>query len=144
MSDEPSKLDIEYSTYGALEREAMFLGVPLIPAAVVIISFLLLILIGMSITQSTKTLLLLVPCFVILIYMKQVSVKDSQALRIIGFELLCFFYRRNAKMFGGTHTILSTRYGRRQDDYKRFLEQNNELATCDSRLSTENLTTHHT
>lgn len=144
MSDKVSKLDIEYPTYGALEREAMFLGVPLMPAAMVIIAFLLLILIGMSITKSSKTLLLLVPAFVILMYMKQVSAKDDQALRIIGIELLCFFYRRNAKIFGGTHTIVSTRYGRRQDDYKRFIEQNTQLTTINSRLSAENLTTHYT
>ena len=144
MSDEPSKLDIEYNTYGALEREPMFLGVPLMPEAMVIIGFLLLILIGMSITKSTKTLLLLVPCMVILMYMKQVSAKDDQAFRITGIELLCFFYRRNAKIFGGTHTIISTRYGRRQDDYKRLFEQNTQLTTTNSRLSTENLTTHHT
>lgn len=148
MSDELSKLDIEYNTYGALERPAMFLGVPLLPAAGVVVFSLLIVLLGMSITQNIAPLLILVPTAVVLLYMKQVSAKDVQALRVIGFEILCFINRKNAKLWNGTHTVFPIRYGRYSNDYKRFIEKysepNYQQTTSDFRLYAESLTTHNT
>lgn len=148
MSDEPSILEVEYPTYGALERPAMFLGVPLIPAAGVVVSSLLIALIGMSITQDISPLLVLAPAFAVLVYMKQESKKDVQALRVIGFELLCFFNRRNARFFNKTHTVVPIKYGRPQNDYKRYfekyIEQNHQSPTSNFRFYAQNLPTHHT
>lgn len=144
MSDELSRLDTEYKTFGALERQVMFLGVPLVPAAIVVIVSLLIALIGMSILKTPKTLLILVPALVVLMFMKQISAKDDQALRIVGIEILCFLQRKNAKFFGGTNTVLATKYGRNLNDYQRFLEQNTQNATSHFQLSTENLPTRNT
>lgn len=144
MSEETPKIDWEYNTYGALEREVMFLGVPILPAGIVIVFFLLLALLGMSLTQSMKSLLLFTPAIAILVFMRQVTEKDTQALRIVGFELLCLFYRRNSKMFGGTHTLSALKYGVKNEDYKRLLEQDNQQSVGGVGFSTENIKTHYT
>lgn len=131
-----------YPTFNALGRAAMILGIPVIPLALVMGGSLALTMLMLSVLKGKALLFMLIPIPVV-IFMKTVSSKDDQALKIIGYELMCWFYRRNASFFNGTTTILATHFGRNLNDYQRFVEQHTEKTNLRRYVPSENIPTYH-
>jgi len=131
-----------YPTFNALGRAAMVLGIPVIPLALVMGGSLALTMLLLSVLKGKALLFMLIPIPVV-IFMKTVSSNDDQALKIIGYELMCWFYRRNAAIFNGTTTILATHFGRNLNDYQRFVEQHTEKTDLQRYVPAENIPTYH-
>jgi type IV secretion system protein VirB3 len=110
-----------YPAYAGLGRTAMFWGVPLMAALVVFTVSVAAALIGAA-TLGPGGLLLAIPGAPVFYYCRQTCASDDQALRIVWFELLCFFDRTNSRCFGRTYTLAPIRYGRRLDAVKRVFE----------------------
>ena len=68
--------------------------------------------------------------------LKTISATDDGAVKILAYEVYCLFKRKNAKIFGGTTTVLATKYGRQKNDYQRFIEQNAKPTNRPRRFST--------
>ncbi len=134
--------EVGYPTFNALGRAAMILGIPVIPLALVMGGSLALTMLMLSVLKGKALLFMLIPIPVV-IFMKTVSSKDDQALKIIGYELMCWFYRRNASFFNGTTTILATHFGRNLNDYQRFVEQHTEKTNLRRYVPSENIPTYH-
>ena len=133
----------EFPTYNALGRTALVFGVPLMPFAVLVGGFLALTMFLFTFMGGQALFLMLLPVPLVLL-MKTISKTDDQALFILGYELYCFFYRRNARFFNRTNTILAIHYGKKLNDYQRFFEQSTQTTSCSVRFSTKNLPTRHT
>jgi len=131
-----------FPTYGALSRSAMIMGIPLMPLAALMGGTLVLTMFCFMFLGGKALLIMLIPVPILFVF-KTVSRTDDQALNIIGYELICFFYRRNTRFFNKTTTILGTKYGKKVNDYQRFFEQRSEKASWPIRFSTENLPTRH-
>ncbi|WP_234041281.1 VirB3 family type IV secretion system protein [Advenella mandrilli] len=129
-----------FPTYGALSRSAMIMGIPLMPLAALMGGTLVLTMFCFMFLGGKALLIMLIPIPILFVF-KTVSRTDDQALNIIGYELICFFYRRHARLFNNTTTIMGTKYGRRLNDYCRFFEKNSEENRGTIRFSTENLPT---
>jgi type IV secretion system protein VirB3 len=110
-----------YPAYAGLGRTAMFWGVPLMAALVVFTVSVAAALTGAA-TLGPGGLLLAIPGAPVFYYCRQTCASDDQALRIVWFELLCFFDRTNSRCFGRTYTLAPIRYGRRLDAVKRAFE----------------------
>ena len=142
MQDDKQYEKKGYPTFNALGRAALVLGIPVIPLALVMGGSLALTMLLMSVLKGKALLFMLIPIPVV-IFMKTVSSNDDQALKIIGYELMCWFYRRNAAIFNGTTTILATHFGRNLNDYQRFVEQHTEKTDLRRYIPTENIPTYH-
>lgn len=133
-------INTAYPTFGALARSAMVLGIPLPALAVCGFIGLMATLMAMPFLSGKALLFLLLPVPVLL-FLRTICANDTQALTIIMTETRWFLSRRNIKLFNGTTTILSTKYGRTPSDYQRFFEQNTQAAACAARLSAQSLPT---
>ncbi|MBP5790195.1 MAG: VirB3 family type IV secretion system protein [Neisseriaceae bacterium] len=130
-----------YPNYGGLDRQALIWGIPVVPAMLVLVGATVPAIILVQFFSAIGGLCCVAIAAAVLFHLHNVCSNDDQAMRITGFELLCFLRRKNARIFGGTNTILSTRYGRHKSDYQRLLEQYSETATCNVGLATEDLPT---
>ena len=120
-------IETEYLTYAGVNRSALILGVPMIPMVVILIFFFSAARFAMPLLQN-KTwaiVLLALPC---LWFLREVTAKDDQALRILGLELYWWFQRRNMKQHGNTFAIYATQYGRERNDYIRFITADEDKA----------------
>lgn len=112
----------KYPSYNGMGRNAMFWGIPLIPALVVLTTSVM----GSLILQmfiGSSALLFGVLGIPILLYFKYLCETDDQAIRIIALEAWCYFRRGNTEPFGKTYTLVPTKYGRKIDVYKRPFEK---------------------
>lgn len=103
-----------YPNYGGLARPAMMMGVPVAAFATVFIGSTLLTLLGFLLFGGMGLLFLLLPVPVLLLF-RTLCANDDQALSVIGFELMCFFRRRNSKLFNKTFTIAADKKENLQD-----------------------------
>lgn len=132
-----------FPTYNALGRAALVFGVPLVPLAALVGGSLVLTMFLFTFMGGKALFLMVLPIpFVFL--MKTISKADDQALFVLGYEIYCFFYRRNARLFNHTSTILGTHYGKKLNDYQRFFEQCAQASSGSIGFSTENIPTRYT
>lgn len=103
-----------YPNYGGLARPAMMMGVPVAAFATVFIGSTLLTLLGFLLFGGMGLLFLLLPVPVLLLF-RTLCANDDQALSVIGFELMCFFRKRNGKFFNKTFTIAADKKENLQD-----------------------------
>lgn len=125
-------VDTDLPSYKALEREATFLGMPMVPVVMSVGLPLLIAMMLLPFFQAKAFLLLLFPLPVLAFIYTQTQ-QDDKALRIIGLSTLSVLRRRNYRLFGKTNTVLGSKYGRQRDDYKRFFEQDSKAATRSGR-----------
>ena len=120
-------IETEYLTYAGVNRSALILGVPMIPMVVILIFFFSAAMFAMPLLQNKAwaIVLLALPC---LWFLREVTAKDDQALRILGLELYWGFQRRNMKQHGNTFAIYATQYGRERNDYIRFITADEDKA----------------
>lgn len=136
-------IEKECPTFNALDREAMVFGIPLIALAISGLVTVMAIMATLPFLQGKALLLILLP-IPFLFFLRTISANDDQAFKIISLEMKWLFRKRNIKLFNGTLTIISTKFGRNLNDYERFFEQCSKKTACAIRLSTENLPTRHT
>lgn len=132
-----------FPTYGALARSAMIFGVPIVPLFFMVGIFAFVLIVGMPFLGLKAFLLPLLGIPVIL-FMKQISRNDDKALEMIGLEVYCFFYKRNAKVFNNTLTIFGTAYKEDRNVISRFFKENPAPAGFSSRFPTHAIPTYHT
>ena len=120
-------IETEYLTYAGVNRSALILGVPMIPMVVMLIFVFSAAMFAMPLLQNKAwaIVLLALPC---LWFLREVTAKDDQALRILGLELYWWFQRRNMKQHGNTFAIYATQYGRERNDYIRFITADEDKA----------------
>ena len=135
-------INMEQPTYNGLNRSAMVLGVPLMPLAVCGFALIMTRLLAASFLGG-KALLLLAMGIPVFLGLRTISANDDQAFKIYALEAKWFIRRKNAALFGGTSTILATKYGRQQSDYQRFLEQGAQGTAGTIGLYAENLPTRY-
>ena len=131
-----------FPTFNALGRAALVFGIPVVPLAMVAGGSLAATMLLLTILKGKALLLMLIP-IPLVIFMKTVSCNDDQALKIIGYELRCWFYRRNATFFNGTTTLLATHFGRNLNDYQRFVEQHTEKTDLQRYVPAHDIPTYH-
>ena len=138
MKENP--IERECPTFNALDREAMVWGIPLIALAISGFITVMAFMATLPFLKGKALLLLLLP-IPFLLFLKTISANDNQAFKIILLEMKWFFRKKNIKLFNGTTTILSTKFGRDLNDYQRFFEQHTKKTASSIRFSTENLPT---
>ncbi|WP_130305324.1 VirB3 family type IV secretion system protein [Advenella incenata] len=141
-SNETKILDEKFPTFNALGRSALVLGIPLMPL-VLLVGLSLVVTMALLIFIHGKALLFLLIPLPVIVFMKTVSRNDDQALKVIGYELMSWFYRRNAAFFNGTTTILATQFGRNLHDYQRFFEQGAQKTSLGFDLPAEGIPTYN-
>ncbi|MDN7465811.1 VirB3 family type IV secretion system protein [Burkholderia gladioli] len=116
MSDER----VLYSSYAALNRVALVVGVPAMPAMITVCASILAALFAAIVAGPGGALLGLagVP---VMLYFRTRCVIDDQALRIDALEFRCLLDRWRVSLFGKTYTLAPITYGRSFDVYVRTL-----------------------
>lgn len=108
-----------FNTYGALARPPMFFGVPLGFVGGILLFFVVMTLLGFKLLGGKAFFILLMPIPILLVC-KTLCRNDDQALSVIGFELMCFFQRRNIRFFNGTFTVVPDRKENIKDTVQYF------------------------
>ena len=143
MDEYEQDIDTEYPTFNALNRKAMLFGVPLME--LVTCSFVLVLLTAITLPFLHGRALFILALGIPLFFgLKTICANDDQALKIYALEALWLLRRRNTKIWGGTNTISAMQYGRKLDDYQRFLEEAGEKPTVPRRFSTQDVPTRYT
>ena len=125
MNNRFMEVDDELPGFHALEREATFAGMPLVPTIMSFAIPLFITLLLLPLIQERAFLIMLFSLPLLLFIYTQTQ-QDEKALRIIGLSTLSFLRRRNYRLFGKTNTILGSKYGRCIDDYQRLFDKNFE------------------
>lgn len=131
----------EYPNYGGLDREALFFNVPIVVAMLLLVAGCVPTLILFQFHLGIYSLLPAVMALAVLAHLSHLCSEDDQAMRINKIEMGLFFRRKNTRIFGGTTTILSTRYGRHKNDYRRLFKQYFEETTSQFGFSPKDLPT---
>lgn len=139
--EERHLIDKEYPNYGGLDREALFFNVPIVVFALLALATALPAMLLFQFGSAAYGLIVIVVGISVFAYLSFLCSQDDQAMRITAIELWVLLRRKNAKIFGGTTTVLSTRYGRHRNDYRRLLEQYSETTTSRFGFSTKDLPT---
>ena len=129
-------IDTEYSSYEGLSRVAMLAGVPIIPGFIILVVFMATAMFLMPVygLKAFGIFLLALPC---IYFLRILTKRDDQALRILGLEIYWWFVRRKSNLFGDTLTITATKFGRDRDDYIRFIKEETEEAAAAAKLFSE-------
>lgn len=135
-------IETEQPTFNGMARQAMVMGVPLPALAVCGFVCTMAAMMTLPILEGSALFFLALPLPFIMFF-RTICANDDQAIRIYMYELKWFLRKKNSKMFGGTNTILATKFGRQLSDYQRFFEQGSRKTTGSIRFSTENLPTRH-
>ncbi len=135
-------IETEQPTFNGMARQAMVMGVPLPALAVCGFVGTMAAMMTLPILEGSALFFLALPLPFIMFF-RTICANDDQAIRIYMYELRWFLRKKNSKMFGGTNTILATKFGRQLSDYQRFFEQGSRKTTGSIRFSTENLPTRH-
>ena len=99
----------EHPSYNALERTAMFMGVPLLPAVLLLVVALFIFLVGGN-TFGMAGFLFGFIVFPVFLFLRQISQTDDKALYILYLEIIFKFKRVAFKEFGNTLTFIPERY----------------------------------
>lgn len=108
-----------FNTYGALARPPMFFGIPIGFIGGVLLFFVVLTLLGFKLLGG-KAFFILFIAIPILLVTKTLCRNDDQALSVIGFELMCFFKRKNTRFFNDTFTVVPERKENIKDAVQYF------------------------
>lgn len=129
-------IDTEYSSYEGLSRVAMLAGVPIIPGFIILVVFMATAMFLMPVygLKAFGIFLLALSC---IYFLRILTKRDDQALRILGLEIYWWFVRRKSNLFGDTLTITATKFGRDRDDYIRFIKEETEEAAAAAKLFSE-------
>ena len=130
-------IDTEYSSYEGLSRVAMLAGVPIIPGFIILVVFMataMFLYACLRFERLSGIFLLALPC---IFFLRMLTKRDDQALRILGLEIYWWFVRRKSNLFGDTLTITATKFGRDRDDYIRFIKEETEEAAAAAKLFSE-------
>lgn len=117
--EKPLEKQQEYPSFNALSRVAMIWGIPLVAVILVGLASLVVAVIAAGIIGVGGIFFLIIGAPVLL-FIKQISATDDLAVRIFWLELKCRLKRRNAKLFGNTHTLSPIRFGRRKNVYRHL------------------------
>jgi len=117
--DEPSNKRKEYPSFNALSRVAMWWGIPLVAVIMAGLACLVIGVVGAAIV-GVGGIFFAVVGLPVLLFIRQISANDDQAVRIFLLEIRCRLKRRNAKRFGNTFTLSPIRFGRRKNVYSHF------------------------
>jgi type IV secretion system protein VirB3 len=112
----------DFPTYGALSRAAMVFGIPLMAIVGVLLGSLGGVM-ALNKFVGTWSYLFLIVSVVILLVIKGLCATDDQAMRILGFEVFWFTKKRNKFIWGDNLVLLPIKYGRQNNEIKRFYEQ---------------------
>lgn len=104
----------EYPSYNALDRTAMFMGVPLLPAVMLLMVALLIFLVGGSVFGMAGFLFGFI-VFPIFLFLRQISQTDDKALYILYLEIVFRLKRVAFSEFGNTLTMTPERYLRHEE-----------------------------
>lgn len=109
----------EFSSYKALDRTALFMGVPLLPAVLLLTLSVAIMFVGLYLFGIIGFLfaLLLVPAA---LFLRTITINDDKAIDIMMLELRFRAKRTAYEEFGNTLTFQTERYLR----YKEANEQN--------------------
>lgn len=113
---------VEYPSYNGLSRVAMIRGIPLMAVVVIALASLVIGFAGTTFLGIGGILFGAVG-LPFLLYIKQISETDDQALRIAWLEFRCWLTRKFSPRFGGTYTLSPMQYGRRSHVYKRYFKE---------------------
>lgn len=103
----------EYPSYNALDRTAMFMGVPLLPAVILLMVALLIFLVGGNTFGITGFLFGFI-VFPVFLFVRQISQTDDKALYILYLEMIFRLKRVAFSEFGNTLTMTPERYLRHE------------------------------
>lgn len=109
----------EFSSYNGLDRTALFMGIPLLPAIGLLTMSVFVMFIGLIFFGIVGFLfiLLLTP---ITFFLRSITYNDDKALEMLALELRYRSKRKAFEEFGNTLTYMPDRYLR----YKETNEQN--------------------
>lgn len=99
----------EYPSYNALDRTAMFMGVPLLPAVLLLMVALLIFLVGGNTFGVTGFMFGFI-VFPVFLFLRQISQTDDKALYILYLEIVFRLKRVAFAEFGNTLTFVPERY----------------------------------
>lgn len=99
----------EHPSYNALDRTAMFMGVPLLPAVLLLVVALFIFLVGGN-TFGMAGFLFGFIVFPVFLFLRQISQTDDKALYILYLEIIFKSKRVAFKEFGNTLTFIPERY----------------------------------
>lgn len=99
----------EHPSYNALDRTAMFMGVPLLPAVLLLVVALFIFLVGGN-TFGMAGFLFGFIVFPVFLFLRQISQTDDKALYILYLEIIFKFKRVAFKEFGNTLKFIPERY----------------------------------
>jgi type IV secretion system protein VirB3 len=117
--ESPSEKQAVYPSFNALSRVAMVKGIPLVALIMVSLACMVIALIA-AMFIGVGGIFFAVVGVPVLLFIKQISANDDQALRIFWLELKYRIKRRNAKLFGNTFTLSPIRFGRKKYVYSHF------------------------
>lgn len=109
----------EHPSYNALDRTAMFMGVPLLPAVLLLVVALLIFLVGGN-TFGVAGFMFGFVVFPVFLFLRQISETDDRALYILYLEIVFRLKRVAFSEFGNTLTMTPERYL----DYEAVILQN--------------------
>lgn len=104
----------EYPSYNALDRTAMFMGVPLLPAVLLLMVALLIFLVGGNMFGVAGFLFGFI-VFPVFLFLRQISQTDDKALYILYLEIMFRLKRVAFSEFGNTLTMAPERYLRHEE-----------------------------
>lgn len=122
MTQQYEHIDTHFPTFNGLNRSAMFLGVPIVPMAMVTLGLTLASMI-MMVVFGIKMLLLMGLVLPVFFAFRTISANDDQAIRVYGKEFKWYLRRQKARLYKGILTVQPIKYGRQQIDYQRFMAQ---------------------
>ena len=99
----------EDPSYNALDRTAMFMGVPLLPAVLLLMVTLLIFLVGGN-TFGVAGFMFGFIVFPVFLFLRQISQTDDKALYILYLEIVFRLKRVAFDEFGNTLTFVPERY----------------------------------
>lgn len=99
----------EHPSYNALDRTAMFMGVPLLPAVLLLMVAIVIFLVGGNLLGMAGFLFGFV-VFPVFLFLRQISQTDDKALYILYLEMIFKLKRVSFKEFGNTLTMTPERY----------------------------------
>lgn len=122
-----------YPSFGGLNRTAMVWGIPMLPGMLVVGVSLIAGLIA-GVLLGPGGFLLALAGVPVLMFFKFQCVTDDQALRIMGFEFMCWVMRFRCRLFGKGLTLAPMRYGRSKKQLIRSFQAADDRALYEAFL----------
>lgn len=106
-----------YPAYTGLSRVAMAGGIPLL-ALLAVGGFFGIAAVICAAIVGPGGLLVATAALPILLFIRHLCETDDQAMRILGFEILCAFQRVKCTLYGKSLTLAPMQYGQRLSIYR--------------------------